>query len=85
MFSLGGGARVYLATGTTDLRRSFSLYHVIEHQLGFAQALNGDVFGFINRRRNLVKLVGVRKAACACWASGCQQAFFAGRRLAKRR
>ncbi len=56
MFTLGGGARVYLATGTTDLRRSFSLYHVIEHQLGFAQPLNGDVFGFINRRRNLVKL-----------------------------
>lgn len=55
MFSLGGGARIYLATGETDLRRSFSLYHLIEHQLGFAEPLNGDVFGFVNRRRNLVK------------------------------
>jgi len=56
MFSLGGGTRIYLATGATDLRRSFSLYHLIEHQLGFAEPLNGDVFGFVNRRRNLVKL-----------------------------
>jgi transposase len=55
MFSLGGGTRVYLATGTTDLRRSFSLYHIIEHQLGFAEPLNGDVFGFVNRRGNLAK------------------------------
>ncbi len=56
MLTLGGGARIYLATGTTDLRRSFSLYHLIEHQLGFAEPLNGDVFGFVNRRRDLLKL-----------------------------
>jgi transposase len=56
MFTLGGSARIFLATGATDLRRGFSLYTVIEHQLGFSQPLNGDVFGFINRRHNLVKL-----------------------------
>jgi transposase len=56
MFTLGGGAKIFLATGTTDLRRGFSLCTVIEHQLGFERPLNGDVFGFINRRRNLVKL-----------------------------
>ena len=56
MFTLGGGAKVYLATGATDLRRSFSLYTIAQHRLGFAQPLNGDVFGFINKRRDLVKL-----------------------------
>ena len=47
MFTLGGGTKVYLATGATDLRRSFSLYMIAQHRLGFAQPLNGDVFGFI--------------------------------------
>jgi transposase len=56
MFTLGGGTKIYLATGVTDLRRSFSLYTIIEHRLGFAQRLNGDIFGFVNRRHNLVKL-----------------------------
>ena len=55
MFTLGGGAKVYLATGATDLRRSFSLHTIAQHRLGFAQPLNGDVFGFINKRRDLVK------------------------------
>jgi len=56
MFTLGGGAKIYLATGVTDLRRGFSLHTLIEHQLGFDQPLNGDVFGFVNKRHNLVKL-----------------------------
>ncbi|MGB8294363.1 MAG: IS66 family insertion sequence element accessory protein TnpB [Polyangia bacterium] len=56
MFTLGGGAKIFLATGTTDLRRGFSLYTLIEHQLGFERPLNGDVFVFMNRRRDLVKL-----------------------------
>jgi transposase len=56
MFTLGGGAKVFLVTGATDLRRGFSLYTLIEHQLGFSQPLNGDVFVFINRRRDLLKL-----------------------------
>ena len=56
MFTLGGGTKIYLATGVTDLRRGFSLQTLITHQLGFAQPLNGDVFGFINKRHNLIKL-----------------------------
>jgi transposase len=55
MFTVGGSAKVYLATGATDLRRSFSLHTIAQHRLGFAQPLNGDVFGFINKRRDLVK------------------------------
>lgn len=56
MFTLGGGAKIFLATGATDLRRGFSLYTVIEHQLGCSEPLNGDVFVFINRRLDLVKM-----------------------------
>jgi hypothetical protein len=56
MFTLGGGAKIYLATGVTDLRRGFSLHILIEQALGFDQPLNGDVFGFVNKRHNLVKL-----------------------------
>ena len=56
MFTLGGGAKILLATGTTDLRRGFSLYTVIEHQLGCSQPLNGDVYVFGNRRRDFLKM-----------------------------
>jgi len=56
MFTLGGGTRIFLATGPTDLRRSFSLYALIENELGCSEPLSGDVFGFVNRRRDLVKL-----------------------------
>lgn len=44
MFTLGG------------VRRGFSLYTIIEHQLAFSQPLNGDVYVFAHRRRDLVKL-----------------------------
>jgi transposase len=56
MFTLGGGTKVFLATGATDLRRGFSLYTLIEHQLGCSRPLGGDVYVFTNRRRDLVKL-----------------------------
>jgi len=29
---------------------------VIEHQLGCSQPLNGDVYVFVNRRRDLLKM-----------------------------
>jgi len=56
MFTLGGGAKIFLATAPCDLRRGFSLYTLIEHHLGFGEPLNGDVFVFVNRRHDLVKL-----------------------------
>ncbi|HEY3754742.1 MAG TPA: IS66 family insertion sequence element accessory protein TnpB [Opitutaceae bacterium] len=54
MITIGGRTRIFLATGVTDLRRGFGLQAVIEHDLG-CPPLNGDVYLFANRRRDMVK------------------------------
>ena len=56
MFTLAGTARIWLATGVTDMRRGFNgLHAVIAHQLG-RPPLNGDLYIFANRRRDLLKV-----------------------------
>lgn len=56
MFSFGGSARIWLATGATDLRRGFNgLQALIAHEFG-RPALNGDLYVFTNRRRDLLKI-----------------------------
>lgn len=56
MLTLGGSTRVWLATGVTDMRRGFvGLQAVIAHELG-RPPLNGDLYIFANRRRDLLKI-----------------------------
>lgn len=56
MFTLAGTARIWLATGVTDMRRGFNgLHALIAHQLG-RPPLNGDLYIFANRRRDLLKV-----------------------------
>lgn len=56
MFTFGGSARVFLATGSTDLRGGFHRLHaVIAHEFG-GQPLSGDLYVFANRRRDLLKI-----------------------------
>lgn len=56
MLTLAGSTRVWLATGATDMRRGFvGLQAKITHE--FARpALNGDLYIFANRRRDLLKI-----------------------------
>ncbi len=57
MFSLSSAIRYYLYHGTTDMRNSFDgLSGIVKSRLG-KDPLSGDVFIFINKRRNLVKLL----------------------------
>lgn len=56
MIGLADGRAIYLATGTTDLRKSFTgLYALVLEQLR-QEPLSGAVFAFCNRRRDTVKL-----------------------------
>jgi transposase len=56
MIGLGGGRAIFLATGTTDLRKSFTgLYALVREHLA-QEPLSGAVFAFCNRRRDTVKL-----------------------------
>lgn len=54
MITIGGRTRVFLATGVTDLRRGFGLQAIIEHDFG-RPPLNGDLYLFANRRRDMIK------------------------------
>lgn len=51
------GARVYIALGMTDMRKSVNgLAMLVEEDLG-KRALSGDLFVFCNRRRNTIKIL----------------------------
>jgi transposase len=56
MIGLTSGRAIFLATGATDLRKSFTgLYALVREHLG-REPLSGAVFVFCNRRRDTVKL-----------------------------
>jgi len=57
MFGFGPATRIYLATGATDMRKSFNgLYGLVRDRLGCDPA-SGHVFLFSNARRNRLKLL----------------------------
>ena len=57
IYGLSGQIRYYLYSYPTDLRKGFdALSGLVRNEL-FRDPLSGDAFIFINRRRNLLKLL----------------------------
>jgi transposase len=57
MFGLGPATRIYLAAGTTDMRKGFDgLYGLARDRLG-CDPLSGHLFLFANARRNRLKIL----------------------------
>ena len=57
MFGIGPATRVYLAAGSTDMRKSFEgLYGLVRDRLA-CDPLSGHVFLFSNAQRNRLKLL----------------------------
>lgn len=57
MLHLSSNCRYFLYTGVTDMRRHFdSLSGMVTSQM-HENVLNGDIFIFLNRRRNQIKLL----------------------------
>lgn len=57
MFGLTATSRIYLYRGVCDMRKSFNgLCGMVRSELG-ADPLSGSIFVFVNRRRNMVKLL----------------------------
>jgi transposase len=57
MFGVGPATRIYLAAGTTDLRKNFDgLYGLVRDRLS-CDPLSGHVFLFSNAQRNRLKLL----------------------------
>jgi transposase len=57
MFGLGPATRIYLAAGTTDMRKGFEgLYGLVRDRL-LCEPLSGHIFVFANAGRNRLKLL----------------------------
>lgn len=57
MIPIGPATRIYLATGATDLRKSFDgLSDLVRHEFG-EDPLSGHLFLFTNQRKNRLKLL----------------------------
>lgn len=57
MFSLDDSMRYWLFTEPTDMRKSFHMLSGIVNNRMSADLRNGDVFIFINKNRNRIKLL----------------------------
>jgi transposase len=58
MLQLGSATKIYLATGATDMRKSFdTLCGVVRSRLREADPLSGHLFVFCNRRRDRIKVL----------------------------
>jgi len=79
MLSLGSSHSYYLYRAACDMRKSFdSLSGLVRNELGRDPA-SGEVFVFINKRRNSVKLlhwerVDATRGALFCTTSGWRKA-----------
>lgn len=57
MFSLGREMRYWLYSEPTDMRKSFhTLCGLVRNKIG-GDPMNGDVYVFVNKRRNRIKLL----------------------------
>lgn len=57
MFSLGSELRYWLYSEPTDMRKSFhTLSGLVRNKIG-ADPMDGDVYIFVNKRRNRIKLL----------------------------
>jgi transposase len=57
VFGLGAATRIYLAVGSTDMRKGFEgLYGLVRDQLGL-DPLNGHLCLFCNKGRNRLKVL----------------------------
>ena len=57
MFSVGSATRIYVAAGSTDMRKGFEgLFGVVRDRLD-CDPLSGHVFLFANAQRNRLKLL----------------------------
>ena len=73
MLTLGPSIKVYLARGTTDMRKSFDgLYALTRQELGL-DPLSGQLFAFINRRATQIKVLYFDRTGFCVWAKRLEQ------------
>lgn len=77
MFSLGTEQRYWLYSEATDMRKSFyTLSGIVNNRMG-ADPRNGDVYIFVNRRRNRMKLLHYEKGGMVIYSKMLDRGTFA--------
>lgn len=59
--------RVFLAVGSTDMRKSINGLSILVEQAMDLDPFNGDLFVFCNRRRNMIKILYWDHNGFALW------------------
>ena len=59
--------RVFLAAGSTDMRKAINGLSVLVEQAMDLNPFAGDLFVFCNRRRNMIKILYLDKNGFALW------------------
>lgn len=68
--------RVYIALGTTDMRKSINgLSLLVEEQFGL-DLFTGDLFTFCNRRRDMVKILYWQNNGFCVWMKRLEEDIF---------
>ena len=77
MFSLESGCRYWLYSEPTDMRKSYyTLGGLVTNRMG-SDPRNGDVYIFVNRRRNRVKLLHYEKGGMVIYSKMLDRGTFA--------
>lgn len=77
MFSLGSEQRYWLYSEATDMRKSFNTLGGIVNNRMCADPRNGDVYIFVNRRRNRMKLLHYEKGGMVIYSKMLDRGTFA--------
>lgn len=76
MLSLHCGAKIFISTQPTDMRKGFDgLSAIVEHE-GGANPTSGNLFVFSNRRQTLLKLLYWDADGYAIWYKRLEQGTF---------
>lgn len=76
MFSLSSAQRYFLYTGVADMRRSFDGLSGLVRQYMERDPLSGDVYIFLNRRRNQIRLLVWDRSGFALYAKRLERGTF---------
>ena len=76
MIAIASNTRIFFAKGPTDMRKGFAgLYAIVENSLKL-DPLSGNLFLFVNRRRDKLKIMYWDRDGLAIWYRRLEQGTF---------